>query len=81
MTVHPAWIGQQADFLAFQDIEATLLQDLDAGFDDGGAGSRARLAGCRHMKREKSYDKRRRASKVTETVAIQHIITRVKNPT
>ena len=38
LAVHPAGIRQQADLLALQDVEAALLQDLDAGFDDARGG-------------------------------------------
>ena len=38
LAVHPAGIGQQADLLALEDVEAARFQDFDAGFDDARSG-------------------------------------------
>ena len=65
--VHAAGVGHQADTFADEAFEAAGLQHFDAGFHLRGRGE--------------AQDKRRRASNVTETVAKQHIITIIKNPT
>ena len=70
LAVHPGGVGDQADALAFQAGEIAFPQDFDAGLDPGcGRG-------------EGGYEEqRRRAKNVTNTVARQHTITTIKNPT
>ena len=60
-------IGHQTDPQPFEQLETTIPEHLYSDFHAG-----ARTDGSQQ---------RRRANQVTETVAIQHIITIIKNPT
>ena len=68
IAVDTAWICQQADFLADKTFETTSLEDFDPGTD-------GRVAD------ERNQDKRLRAKNTPAKAGMQHIITRIKNPT
>ena len=93
--VHAGGVGHQADPLALQACEMTFPEDLDARFDDGADLLRGRCGGSLGALGRgpgglgrggggtgRAYEEqRRRAKNVTKTVARQHIITTIKNPT
>ena len=68
IAVDTAWICQQAYFLADKTFETTPLEDFDPGTD-------GRVAD------ERNQDKRLRAKNTPAKAGMQHIITRIKNPT
>ena len=65
--INPGRIGDQADPHTGKAGEAAVTENFDAGFDPG--------------LRADGNQQRRRAKKVTKTVARQHSITIMKNPT
>ena len=69
LAVDTTWIGDQPDPFSFQSGESAVPEDLDTGFD----------ITCKS--RKSHQHKCRRADKLMNKVAKQHIITRIKNPT